>query len=203
VIAMTHPARSRGRLRSASIVRRPLAALLSTALLSAGCASAPAKVPIVGRTVTVRTGEADQALKGELLLVGKDSLWLRGEDGVREVSLAGVRTVRVQQHSLNGKKAWTWAGIGAAVTGGGLAASCGSVEGSGNCAAVGLVAGGLWLLVGALAAPSLERSSRIELKAPTVDALRPYARLPQGLPAGLSPRALAPAPPESKERSRP
>ena len=86
---------------------RPLAALLATALAGAGCASAPAKVPVVGRTVTVRMTEGDTRLKGELLFVDKDSLWLRGEDGVREVRLSGVRTVRVKQHSLDGKKAPT------------------------------------------------------------------------------------------------
>ena len=181
---------------------RPLAALLATALAGAGCASAPAKVPVVGRTVTVRMTEGDTRLKGELLFVDKDSLWLRGEDGVREVRLSGVRTVRVKQHSLDGKKAWAWAGIGAAVTGGGLAASCWSVEGSGNCGAVGLVTAGLWLAVGALSAPSLERSSRVELTARTPDGLTPFARLPQGLPAGVAPSALAPAPPKPKEDNR-
>jgi hypothetical protein len=182
--------------------RRPLAVLLATALAGAGCASAPAKVPVVGRTVTVRMTEGDTRLKGELLFVDKDSLWLRGEDGVREVRLAGIRTVRVKQHSLDGKKAWTWAGIGAAVTGGGLAASCSSVEGADQCGVVGLVAAGLWVLVGALSAPSLERSSRIELTAPTPDGLRPFARLPQGLPTGVAPSALAPAPPQPKEDNR-
>ncbi len=181
---------------------RPLAALLATALAGAGCASAPAKVPVVGRTVTVRMTEGDTRLKGELLFVDKDSLWLRGEDGVREVRLSGVRTVRVKQHSLDGKKAWAWAGIGAAVTGGGRAASCSSVEGSGNCGAVGLVTAGLWLAVGALSAPSLARSSRVELTAPTPDGLTPFARLPQGLPAGVAPSALAPAPPKPKEDNR-
>ena len=189
-------------MRIPTAARRPLVALLATALAGAGCASAPAKVPVVGRTVTVRMIEGDARLKGELLFVDKDSLWLRGEDGVRGLRLAGIRTVRVKQHSLDGKKAWTWAGVGAAVTGGGLAASCSSVEGADGCATVGLVAGGLWLLVGAFAAPSLERSSRIELSTPTPDGLRPFARLPQGLPAGVAPSALAPAPPQPKQDSR-
>jgi hypothetical protein len=50
--------------------------------------------------------------------------------------------------------------------------------------------------------PVASRSCRIELNSPTTESLRPYARLPQGLPPGVAPAALAPAPPAPKETRR-
>ena len=84
-----------------------------------------------------------------------------------------------------------WSLIGGLVTGGALTAAC-TAETDG-CAGVGLITLGLWLGIGALCAPSLEGSSRIVLPRPTPEELRAFARLPQGLPAGVQPGALAPA----------
>jgi len=56
--------------------------------------------------------------------------------------------------------------------------------------------GGLWALVGVLAAPSLEASSQTVLE-PQSERLKPYARLPAGLPKGVDPQSLiegSPAP---------
>lgn len=184
--------------------RRALAAILA-AVLVPGCASTLKlqDVPVGGREVTVVTEGKKTKVKGELLVVDKDSLWLRAKDGVRELPLREVREVRVKRNGFGAHAALTWAGVGALVTGGGMAAACSSVEGSNNCAAVGLVIGGLWLLVGALTAPALESSSRIDYSKPTAEMLRPYARLPQGLPPGVTPTALSAPPSQPKAPSEP
>jgi len=179
--------------------RRALAAILALAL-APGCASTLKlqDVPVTGREVTVLTAGKQSKLKGELLVVEKDSLWLRTSDGVRELPLGSVNEVRVKRHGFGARQALTWAGIGAALSGIGMATACSSVEGSSGCAGWGLGTAGVWLLVGALTAPALEASSRIDYPRPSADALRPYARLPQGLPPGVAPASLTSAREPSK-----
>jgi hypothetical protein len=138
------------------------------------------------------------ALKGELLAVSEDRLWLRNESGVKELPLASVSEVRVQRHSFNGRKAFTWAMIGAIVSGVALTAACASVEDGENCGAVGLVFGGLWLGTGALAARSVEASSRIQLRPVRPADLRPFARFPQGPPQNVDLLSLGPPAPEKR-----
>jgi hypothetical protein len=172
--------------------RRPRRVALAVILVTTtGCATTP-KVPVVGRTVTVVPEAGEPRLKGELLAVGPSRLWVRGEDGVAEIRLPRVREVRVRRHGFGARAAMTWALVGGATTGGALAGACASVEDSGNCGVVGLVVAGAWLLFGLLAAPSMESSSRIDLREPTPEQLRPFARFPQGLPEGLAPEPLAP-----------
>lgn len=174
--------------------RRALATLLAL-LLAAGCATTNTElsVPVLGRTVSVVTEPAKHEVKGELLAVEKDRLFVRAEDGVREIPLGSVREARVKRHDFGAAKAFAWSLIGGLVTGGALGAACSSVEDAGNCAGVGLVTLGVWLGIGALCAPSLESSSRIKLERPTPDELRAFARLPQGLPPGVTPGTLLPA----------
>ena len=171
--------------------RRSLVAMSVALVMTTGCASTP-KVPVVGRAVTVVPEGEGPKVKGELLAVGPDRLWVRERKGVAEVRLPEVREVRVKRHGFGARKALTWALLGGLVTGGMLAGACSSVEGANNCGVVGLVVAGAWLLVGAAAAPSMESSSRIDLRRPTPEDLRPFSRLPQGLPEGLRPSSLGP-----------
>jgi hypothetical protein len=176
---------------------RHVAAALAL-VLTVGCATTP-KVPVVGRSVTVVPQGDRPEVKGELLAVGPDRLWVQDlNDGIAEVRLPAVREVRVKRHGSGARRALTWALAGGLLTGGALAASCASADGE-SCGTVGLVVLGAWLLMGALAAPSMESSSRIELRHPTPDELRPFARLPQGLPEGLAPTALGRGAIESSE----
>jgi len=179
---------------------RAVAVILSAALVP-GCASTLnlKDVPVGGREVTVVAAEGGAKLKGELLVVEKDRLWLRTKDGVRELPLRGVREVHVKRHGFGASKALTWAGAGAAASGIGLTAACNSVEGSGDCGRVGLVTAGIWLLVGAATAPAFESSSKLKFPAGSSPALQPYARLPQGLPPGVAPSTLAAPPAASKK----
>ena len=168
-------------------------------IMTTGCATTP-KVPVLGRTVTVVPGGEEVEVRGELLAVERDRLWVRDEDEMTEVPLSTVRAVRVKRHNHGAGKALQWALLGGVATGGALAGACSSVEGSENCGAVGLIVAGAWLLVGLLAAPSMEASSRLELWRPGPEALRPFARLPQGLPEALRPPTLSPpAEPASDE----
>jgi len=80
-----------------------------------------------------------------------------------------------------------------------LAASCASVDGNsgGGCAAFGAGVAALWAVVGLLVAPDLEASSRLSVD-PGSARLKPYARLPAGLPKDLAPASLEQGPPAPK-----
>lgn len=172
------------------MTRRILAAALTLAFAT-GCASAPKKLSPYGRSVTVVTTGERGKVKGELLAVGQDRLWVREKGGVTEVALPEVKEIKVRRHGFGGHAALTWAMVGGLVTGGALAAACGSVEDADNCGTAALVTAGAWLLVGALAAPAMESSSQERFTRPVPDQVRPFARLPQGLPEGVDPRSLA------------
>lgn len=165
------------------------------ALVVAGCATVP-KVSVTGRLVEVRPTSAKQSppAKGELIAVGPEQLWILEDKGIHEVPLSSIGEVDVRRHKLGGKQAALWAVVGALVTGGALTAACSSVEGNGGCGKVFLAVGATWGLFGGVSAASLERSSRLPIPSPDWEALRPYARFPQGLPPGLDPAILRPSP---------
>jgi hypothetical protein len=165
------------------------------ALVAGGCAARTSDV--LGRSVTLVPREAGAPkAKGELLAVDQGRIWVRTNDGVRDFDPASLREVRVRRHNLTGGWAVRWGLMGGLASGVALTVACSSVEGNdaGGCARVGIVSAGLWTLVGFLAAPSLDASSQILLD-PQSDRLKPYARLPAGLPEGATPRSLEVGPP--------
>ena len=176
-------------------LRAPVSAVAFAALVGGGCAARTSDV--LGRSVTLVPREAGAPkAKGELLAVDQGRIWVRTKDGVRDVDPASLREVRVRRHNLTGGWAVRWGLVGGLTSGIALTAACSSVEGNdaSGCARVGIVSAGLWTLVGFLAAPSLDASSQLSLD-PQSDRLKPYARLPAGLPEGVTPRSLEAGPP--------
>ncbi|MFI5183342.1 MAG: hypothetical protein ACHQNV_03005 [Vicinamibacteria bacterium] len=171
-----------------------------------GCATVP-KIPFAGRAVEVQPTNAKQSppVKGELIAVGPEQLWVLEDKGIHEVPLGGVREVDVRRHGLDGQKAGLWALAGAIVTGGALAAACSKV--STGCGRVFLGVGATWAVIGGLSAASLQQSSRLPVRPPAWETLRPYARFPQGLPPDLDPAILgarpSPAPSEKAKSDTP
>ncbi len=175
---------------------RDLLAVAALAALAGGCAARTSNV--LGRDVTVVPSEdGAPKTKGELLAVDRGRIWVRTKDGVRDFERGAVREVRVRRHNYTGGWAVRWGLIGGLVSGGAMAIACSSVEGNSGCARVGAVWGGLWVLAGFLAAPSLDASSQLPLD-PSSDRLKLYARLPAGLPDGVDPPALTQGPPAPK-----
>jgi hypothetical protein len=172
-----------------------VAVVALAALCGGGCA---ARTPnVLGRTVTLvpREDGAPKA-KGELLAVDRGRVWVRTKDGVRDFDPASLREVRVRRHNLTGGWAVRWGLVGGLASGTAMAVACSTVEdnsGSG-CARVGAIWGGLWVLAGLLAAPSLDASSQLFLD-PNSERLKLYARLPAGLPDGVDPPAMIQGPP--------
>jgi hypothetical protein len=141
--------------------------------------------------VEVRPPGKGERVKGELLAVGADRLWVLAPEGRgRGIPFDAIEEVRVRRHGLDGKTAGAWATIGAVATGAALAGACGSVEGAGGCGGFFLLTAGIWALFGGPAAHGLGKSSELRVSAPNFAMLRPYARFPQGLPQGVEPASL-------------
>jgi hypothetical protein len=180
--------------RDAPAATRAIAAIVAMTL-APGCATlSPDKGPsVVGRRVSVKIGSEKEKVEGELLLVDKERLYVRAENGVREIPMGAVREARVKRHNFGMSRTLAWSAIAGLVTGGALAAACGSVEDTSGCGGALLVTLGAWLAVGAACGASMEASSRVTLEKPTAAELRAFARLPQGLPPGVTPAMLGPA----------
>jgi hypothetical protein len=110
------------------------------------------------------------------------------------VARVEIDSIRVELHRLGAAEAGAWTLIGGLVTGGILAAACGSVEGSENCGAAFAGTLVLWAAIGVPASLNLAKSSGLVVKPDGLDQLRAYARFPQGVPQGLDPTGLARAP---------
>jgi hypothetical protein len=166
---------------------RAMAAVVTLAL-GAGCAAR--KPELLGRTLSVARSDGGKRVEGELIAVQDGALLLRRADGLQQVPLAAVLDVKIKRHAWGGSRGLKWSLLAGVVTGAGLAASCSSV--SSGCGSVGAAVLATWLVVGGLSSLSMEASSQLRVASPSEEALRPYARFPQGLPAGLHDAALVP-----------
>jgi hypothetical protein len=154
-------------------------------MFPAGLWSQERKSPGQGYQVQLRLNqESAGALKGELIAVGADSLWVRQDNVVQSMALGDLERVRVRNHGFTFGKAMLIAAIGGLVTGAGMTAACSSIESDG-CGGVFLSMMGSWLVVGAIAGAASSGSAYRSLEPLSYETLQPYARYPQGLPQGV------------------
>jgi len=146
-------------------------------------------VPVLGRTLDMRVG-VDERRSGELIEVDDDALLLLGEEGLLTVSLSDITSVSYHRHGFGTNDALLWVGLGALVTGLGMTAACTQVEGT-SCSGVFLGFSISWAVVGGLLAGSVASGQPQEVS-PTPSGLRPYARFPQGAPAGFEDSVATP-----------
>jgi hypothetical protein len=138
-----------------------------------------------GRQATVRVEGA--TVKGELLAVTADSLWLLTPGaGLRVLSMSSFDEVRVRRHDMTTGRALLWAAIGATITGVALSAACGQVDDA-DCGGLFPSVVLAWGVVGGLFSWRIGVSAR-HLLPPVEAELRPYARFPQGLLPGFDGR---------------
>ncbi len=122
-------------------------------------------------------------VEGELLAVDDQSLWLLSKGVTRNIPFEGVSDIRVRQHDFDAAKVWTWIGIGAAVTGLGMAAACSSVDDTTGCGGVFVGMALSWAVIGGLFSIDVTRSSWTTVPPSRLNLTR-YSRFPQGLPEG-------------------
>ena len=175
---------------------RELGMVLTLAFGVAGGLRAQASSPqvdVTGRTITLLMVRGPQEVRGELLAVRGDSLWVlaRRPERVVAVRLRDVSEATVRRHG------WTAAtsfflglGVGAA-SGVGLAVACSQVrDGCGAVIAASTLLGGA---IGGIAALSYQYSSRWRFRPVSEVKLAPFARFPQGPPPGGFDVLLRPA----------
>jgi hypothetical protein len=118
------------------------------------------------------------SVRGELLSVSVDSLWVLSDSRTVAFPLRDVRAVRVRMHKWGWGRMLAWnvlAGLGSAAA---LSAACRSVEGTANCRDVFLGWSLGWSLIGGITGAFIATSSHRTLE-PAAGALRPFVRLPQ------------------------
>lgn len=159
-----------------------------------GCVMGTGAGSVYGRLAIVTpSGENPRpVMKGELIAVSPDSLWILADSGLASLPLAAADHVQIQRHNFGVGKGLVWTLIGGVATGGALTAACSSIEG--NCGGIFIAVAAMWGIVGGLSSASLEASSKTTFAGPPWEGLRPYARFPQGLPDGLDRAVLRPRP---------
>ena len=168
---------------------RVVVAIAALSLIAPPAAAQARDPNVLGSQVDVSLTFGQRArLKGELVAVSVDSLWVLANSALVSAPLARVVRVRVKRHSLGGGAALAWGIAGGVVTGGLLTAACSSV--ADDCGGVFAVMAVSWLVFTAIAAPSMESSSRIDFRRSQWQDLRAHARFPQGLPVNVDRKLL-------------
>jgi hypothetical protein len=151
-----------------------------------------------GRQVELRLrGGASSSVRGELLVVGRDSAWVLSGGQVVAMAMASVYSATVRRHGLTAKKGVLWGLVVGAGSGLGLTVACSSVDDSNGCGGVLPASALLGLAFGALGALSLDGSSRWRFEPVVADSLSRFARFPQGWPLGVQ-EVLAGRAPDSQ-----
>lgn len=150
--------------------------------------SAPlAAQPIGGHQVAVKLRSTAWTLKGELLAVTLDSVWVMARDGqTMNAAVTDIGRILVQRYQRKPAAALLVGSVVGLVSGIALTAACRSVEDA-DCGGVlvsGLVSGAL---IGGLSALSIQAGRYREIPP---GAMAPYARFPQGPPPGVDLKTL-------------
>lgn len=124
----------------------------------------------------VGTGAARERVTGELIAVGEDTVWVLGDEGLR-----AVRTAAVVDGQLVGYRSQYGRVVGAT--------TLGSLSTVANGFAL-IFTFPMWLIVGGMSARGQSRAPIVAAPPASWSALAPWARFPQGLPAGLDPGTL-------------
>lgn len=160
---------------------RAVIAILCVALAPGALHSQDSRV--VGRQIDLRLRGPEAHVRGELLAVRRDSIWVLNQNSLVALDLSGIEQATIRRHGLTGERSFLW-GLGAGLVSGiGLSIACTAADAE-SCGAVVAASGLMGLIWGGLAAISLSSSSRWKFTPPVADSLARFARFPQGPPPG-------------------
>ena len=170
-------------MKTAWIVSALVGVMLATAAPLTAQRRPEPPVPVTGRDteVTLRDGTR---LRGELIEATGAGLFLAGMEGPR-TDFGDIQRVRVRQHDFGATEALVWVGIGATLSGVGMAVACSKVEDY-SCGGVFPAVALSFGLIGGLFSVGLVSSGWRDVPVDP-ELLRGYARFPQGAPAGFTP----------------
>jgi hypothetical protein len=131
-------------------------------------------------------------VKGELLAVDSNQVWLLVDQRNTTVSRTSVTGVKVRAHQFGGKRGFLAGLVGGIVTSIGMSIACRAAEDSSGCGTFVAAWGGIWLLVTAISAAFMEGNSWDTLPPSDWSRIAAYARYPQGVPPSLTAEPYAP-----------
>lgn len=140
-----------------------------------------------GVDLRVRPFLESEEVRGELVAVTGDTVWLAGagDVGPTPILFDRIESARARTHEFGSRKTLIMATIGWAATSFGLLVACGQVEGA-SCGFIPFAMALPWGLVGGIAAATNEARTWQDF-AERLSELGAYARFPQGLPAEMRP----------------
>jgi len=141
--------------------------------------------------VKPRSRNAGPLVRGELIAVSVDSLWVLGPTTLTTLPLADVAGIQVRRFRSGASTALIWGFLGGLVSGGLLTAACSTVADADGCGGVMVFSIITWGLWGGVGAATLSGSS-VRTLPPSETALGRYARFPQGRPAGVDRAGVRP-----------
>ena len=163
---------------------RAASLLVPVALLTTIGCQPTRRPPQLGITTAVMM--TDRVVhRGELLAVHRDSLVLAVGDSLRWLPLDRILRASIDRRVLGvgpSMRGMMMVGVG---TGLALTIACMSADSDGCAASILPMTVGAGLLVGFLGGAETERFRYATFEPPTAGQLRPWARYPQGMPAGL------------------
>ena len=177
----------------AQVLAPALAQVLAPALapaLGGELVAQPRVSEVHGAEIRVLQQSGGQ-LRGELLAVEGDRLWLLGADQQIQLRiLPEIRRVEMDRHGFGSRRIITWTAVAGGVTGAAMFGACSSVNDAGDCGGFSLVWIAAWAGVGALSGLLAQPTRRVAPHA--LEELRPWARFPHGLPADFAPASGRP-----------
>jgi hypothetical protein len=159
-------------------------ALATSLFLSAGVAVAQKSPKSVYGAPVSATTHMDNNVKGELIAVQADSIWILSDQKLIAMPLNKLKRIDIYRHKLTGRRFFWGSIIGGLASSTALTAACSTV--SDGCIGVFIGIGVVWTAVTAIAVPEINRASRLRMMPPYWHQdLNAYSRFPQGLPAGM------------------
>lgn len=163
------------------MTRMTMGMVLGVLALGGSLEAQSAERRTTGAGLRLNLGTGDTEMRGELLAVSVDSLWVGRPDGSRlALRLPDVAGVQVRTHGAGASWTLKRVLVGWGLTSLGMTVAC--MSESNGCEVVPFVMAVPWGLVGGVAAWTNERSTWQRFSPDHPAELRPYARFPQGLP---------------------
>jgi len=156
-------------------------------LVLTGCVLRGAPISPYGRDVTVHV--VGEPVRGELIAVTADTIWVLQPSMLRPVAVRDQRRVDATRHSFGLRRTMRWMVTAGIATGAALFISCNSYESSGDgtgdtggCLLVIPGTTAVFAAAGFLLGSLNERHTKLRVSPAETARLRPLSRYPQGLP---------------------
>ncbi len=141
---------------------------------------------VLGAPVKIKTFD-NETLKGEMISVAGDTLWILAEKEFVPYRLDDLRQIDIYRNKLTGRKFFIRSMIGGIASAAVMTAACESV--SDGCGGVFVSITAIWAAVTGGAAYGVDKVSRLRVTPPyNAERMNLHSRFPQGIPPGTADR---------------